>query len=181
MSNSSLDGKLVWGKSLQEYKHPRTGVRGRFRRYTSRRRRWARRRWALLGDVLRGDPLVPVLLYRIVVIGGPEIGPEPDRLRLGGAALDHDSQRFGWDSERKTGHRRSSHWGNEWGPPLGEHRSCRPRPRRNSQIVSELEECPGMRVSLGLGRGGLRPCPGDTSVWRGSIPPRGAYQTGGGA
>ena len=94
------------------YKHPRTEVRGRFRRYTSRRGWWAAGYCGtLLHGVLRGNSLVPGLLYRSVVVGRPEIGPEPDRFGLGRAALDHDPQWFGWDGERKTGHGRSSRWG----------------------------------------------------------------------
>jgi hypothetical protein len=73
------------GRGIQMYKHPRTEVRGRFRRYTSRRS------LALeLGGVFGGDPLMPVLLHRVLVVGRPQIGPEPDRFGRRRAALDDD-------------------------------------------------------------------------------------------
>ena len=84
----------------QTYKHPRTGARGRFGAPHARSNAGL-----VLRGVLGGDPLMPMKLYRIVIVGRPEIGPETYRFGLWGAAPNHDSQRFrlGHD-ESPSGH-----------------------------------------------------------------------------
>jgi hypothetical protein len=56
-------------------------------------------RGAPLPDVFGGDPLVPVIFSRLLV-RGPEVGPETDRLRRRGAASYHDAERSGGRHQR---------------------------------------------------------------------------------
>ena len=87
------------GGNGQEYKHPRTEVRGRF--YLPMRG-YARRR-ARLGGVLGRDPLVPVILGGLFV-GRPHISPEPHRLGRGATVLDDDAHGRRGDCDGKCGH-----------------------------------------------------------------------------
>jgi hypothetical protein len=79
-----------------KYKHPRTGVRGRF---ATTRVRAAR----VSGRVLGGYSLVPVVVGRLLV-RCPQIRPEPDRLGRAGAALDDDPERDRRSNGWETGH-----------------------------------------------------------------------------
>jgi hypothetical protein len=57
-----------------------------------------------LGGVLGGYPLMPVQVPRVVIIGGPEICPEPNRLGLRCTAPDHDAEWFRLTKDWDAGH-----------------------------------------------------------------------------
>jgi hypothetical protein len=99
---SSLDGKLVWCKELgveRELKiqTPPDRNPGAFRPATGAQRA------LLLRGVLGWNPLVPVLLHGVLIVGGPEVGPKTDGLGLRSAAPNDDAQRLGL-GEGNTAH-----------------------------------------------------------------------------
>lgn len=62
------------------------------------------RRAGLLRGVLGWYPLMPVLLHCILVIGGPQIGPESNGLGLRSSAPDNYAQGLGLDGQGNTAH-----------------------------------------------------------------------------
>ena len=83
-----------------KYKHPRTEVRGRF---GAPHKTAGAQRALLLCGVLGGNPLVPVLLHGVLIVGGPEIRPKTNGLGLRSAAPNDDAQGFGL-GEGNTAH-----------------------------------------------------------------------------
>jgi hypothetical protein len=81
---------LAWeskGRALPKVQTPPNRSPGAFRDST---RSVGATRASPLRCVLGGDPLMPVLLDRVLVVGSPEIGPEPCRFGLWRAASNDD-------------------------------------------------------------------------------------------
>jgi hypothetical protein len=102
VSHSSLDGKVMRCKELAAKNtntpEPKSGGVSAHRIEPA-----GAQRALLLCGVLGGNPLMPVLLHGVLIVGGPEIRPKTNGLGLRSATPNDDAQRLGL-GEGNTAH-----------------------------------------------------------------------------